>query len=284
MMKPSVFLTYSLLVAALGGCGGSPHPGAAEQQAQPPDAVQVALAEVAMRPPAVPSSVAAPAPASPPAHRPKTSGPHGQQDPHAALGPERLLKVALQHDAEGRLELALKTLAEGIARYPDAAPLYAVRASLRLARQQTSLALQDLEKAVALAPDDARIRVNRAQAYRAFGRFDAALEDLDIAVARQPDLLPARFNRGALRYADGDFERALSDFEHCIAVDPHAPAPYFNRASTYWQLGRGEEAMHDLERFLELVDNAEWKRAAEDLMTSWETALADRPAADKTDS
>lgn len=210
----------------------------------------------------------------PPSHKGKPSGPHGQQDPHGQLGADSLVKVALQHASEGRYELALKTLAEGIARYPIAPELYAVRASLRLQHQQTSLALADLEKAVALAPDDARIRVNRAQAYRAFGRFEEALSDLDVAIAAQPDLIPARFNRGALLYAKGDFDKALLDFEHCIAVDPHAPAPYFNRASTYWELGRSDDAMGDLKRFVELADNDEWKKAAQTLMQNWQTALA----------
>ena len=96
--------------------------------------------------------------------------------------------------------------------------------------------------------------------------------------------MPARFNRGALLYAQGEFDKALVDFEHCIAVDPHSPAPYFNRASTYWELGRSEEAVADLQRFLDLADNAEWKKAAEDLMQNWKTALSREAEAEKTDS
>ena len=97
-------------------------------------------------------------------------------------------------------------------------------------------------------------------------------------------LVPARFNRGALLYASGDFEKSLVDFEHCIAVDPHAPAPYFNRASTYWELGRSEAAMDDLKRFIELADNAQWKKTAQDLMDNWQTALAKEAAEEKKDS
>ena len=74
------------------------------------------------------------------------------------------------------------------------------------------------------------------------------------------------------------------DFDHCVAVDPHAPAPYFNRASTYWELGRGDEAVKDLERFAEIVDNAEWKRTAEELSLNWREALAKPVAAAKTES
>lgn len=259
--------------------GAGPTPGSAADLATLQAAADsgAALPGIAMTPTQAPSSVA-------PQHTPKASGPHGGQDPHGQLDPERLIKVALQHDREGRYELALKTLADGIARYPEVARLYGVRASLRLQNQQASLALRDLEQAVRLAPDDAAIRVNRAQAYRAFGRFDEALADLDHAVQHAPDLVPARFNRGALLYARGDFDRALVDFEHCIAVSPHQPAPYFNRASTYWELGRSDAALADLERFLELADNAEWRKAAEDLLQNWKTALANEAAAAKTDS
>ena len=261
-------------IALVAGCS---EPTPPTQTAAP---TQEPLPRVAMQPPLAPAAVVeriVPPPAQP-------AGPHGQHDPHAELGPERLIKVALQHDREGRLELALKTLADGIAKYPASAELYAVRASLRLQMQQVSVALRDLEKAAQLAPEDAQIRVNRAQAYRSFGRYDEAMQDLDFAVDTAPDLLAARFNRGALRYARREFDRALADFDHCIAVDPHSPAPYFNRASTYWELGRSDAALADLERFLELADNAEWKQAAADLKKNWETALANQAAAGKTDS
>jgi tetratricopeptide (TPR) repeat protein len=128
------------------------------------------------------------------------------------------------------------------------------------------------------------IRVNRAQAYRSFGRFDEAMKDLDVAVEQDPDLLLARFNRGALLYAGGNFDKALLDFDRCVAIDPHAPAPYFNRGSTYWELARSEDAMADMTRFLELSDNEEWKKAAEELIKNWNAALEKEAAAPKSDS
>lgn len=284
------FRLISLLLGALfvGACSESTPPPAAEAQGSGAETrlaaprAETPLPKVEMSAPEVPAvAVADVAEAARPS---KPVGPHGQHDPHATLDPKRLIKVALQHESEGRLELALKTLAEGIDKFPDSAELYAVRASLRLQMQQVSAALSDLEKAAALAPDDAMIRVNRAQAYRSFGRFEEALKDLDVAVEQDPDLLPARFNRGALLYAGGEFEKALADFERCIAIDPHAPAPYFNRGSTYWELNRSDEAMADMTRFLELSDNEEWKKAADDLLKNWKTALEKEAAAAKGES
>ena len=275
MTVSSRLFALPFLLALIAACTESVPPSGTETP------VETEIAKVEMTPPAAPTEVVGQTEPNPP---PKPDGPHGQHDPHATLDPERLVKVALQHDSEGRRELALKTLADGIAKFPDAAQLYAVRASLRLQMQQVSAALRDLEKAVTLAPQDAGIRVNRAQAYRSFGRFDEAMQDLNVAVDRSPDLLPARFNRGALLYARAAFDKALLDFDHCIAVDPHAAAPYFNRASTYWELGRSDEALADLDRFLELADDPEWKKAAEDLLQNWKTALAKEAPAAKTDS
>ncbi|MGB5450884.1 MAG: tetratricopeptide repeat protein [Sedimenticolaceae bacterium] len=238
-------------------------------------------AEPGMTPPPFPTSAVADTEA---AAAPKPVGPHGQHDPHSTLDPERLIRVALQHESEGRLELALKTLAEGIDKFPNSAELYAVRGSLRLQMQQVSAALSDLEKAAQLDPQDAMIRVNRAQAYRSFGRYDEAMKDLDIAVEGDPNLLPARFNRGALLYAGGDFEGALLDFDQCIAIDPHASAPYFNRGSTYWELSRSDEAMADMERFIELADSDEWKQVAGDLLKNWKIALEAEAKAAKSGS
>ena len=39
-----------------------------------------------------------------------------------------------------------------------------------------------------------------------------------------------------------------------------------------------------LQRFVDLADEAEWKKAAEDLMQNWKTALSKEAEAAKTDS
>ena len=104
--------------------------------------------------------------------------PHGQHDPHSKLSAEQQINVALQHQAEGRPELALGTLDQAIGRYPQNARLLAVRGSLYLEQGRVAEALKDLELAVSLDPDDASTLVNRAQAYRQFGRIAEALADL----------------------------------------------------------------------------------------------------------
>ena len=199
-----------------------------------------------------------------------TGKPHsGGYNPHAALEPEKLIHVALQHMQEGRPNEALHELDRGIVQYKTHAELFSIRGSLYLQLGRLSDALRDLESSLAIKPDDPKTLTNRAQAYRQFGRIEEALRDLDKALALDPDLMPARFNRGSIYYSSSEFTRALADFEHCIALDPHAPAPYFNRASTYDALGRRDAAIKDIERFLELADKQEWKQVAEDLLNQW---------------
>lgn len=203
---------------------------------------------------------------------PMPGRPHGSQNPHATLGPEKLITVALQHRAEGRYPEALEVLDQAISKYPDNADLFLVRGSLRLEQNQVSVALHDLNVAQKLEPDNPAILVNRAQALKTFGRGKEAMKDLDHAVNVNPDYLAARFNRGVMLYSDGKLKKALADFDHCIAIDPHSAAPYFNRASVYEAMGKNDQAIADFERFLELSDNKEWKKTAQQLLDKLEAS------------
>jgi len=210
--------------------------------------------------------------------------PHGQQHPHAKLGPEKLITVALQHRAEGRYPEALDVMDQAISKYPGNAELFTIRGSLRLEQNRLTEALQDLETAAKLDPTNPAILVNRAQVYKGFGRNKDALQDLNRAIELNPDFLAARFNRGAMYHSQGEFEKALADFSRCIAVDPHLAAPYFNRASTYEALGQNKNAIADFKRFIELSDNKEWKKTAQELVDKIETSHKKNKKQDKDNS
>lgn len=196
-------------------------------------------------------------------------GPHGSGDPHAKLGPEKLVKVALQHLSEGRREEAMKTLNSGIEAYPDNPKLRGVRGSIYLQHKEFSEALGDFEAGLKAKPDDVLLLVNRAQAYRSFNRMTEALADLDKAVELQPDLVAARFNRGALYVSMRRFKEARADFEHCIGVNPHEAAPRFNLAITLAELGNPKEAIVEMERFIQVAQNDNWKKVAQKQLDVW---------------
>ncbi len=195
---------------------------------------------------------------------------HIGPNPHAKLNSEQHIAVAMRHAEEGRIEEALDVLTRAIIASPNDASLIGTRGSLLLAQDRVFDALVDLEKAVTLAPDNALLLVNRSQAYRKFNRYQEAMADLDKAVALSPELVPARFNRGVLLYAEANYQKALADFDICIQVAPDTAGPYFNRAVTREALGDQAGAVSDMNKFVELSDNPEWKKVAQDTMIAWE--------------
>lgn len=211
---------------------------------------------------------------------PSTSKAHGKGDPHSALGPEKLVKVALQHISEGRQEQALVTLTSGLEKYPDATRLMGVRGVLYLQAGKVSEALKDFEAALAITPDDVLLLVNRAQAYRQFSRRDEALADLNKVIGLKPDFVAALFNRGAIYLKEAKFEEARKDFEKCVAIDPHAAAPRFNLAMALDGLGRRPDAISEMEQFTKATDKDTWRDIGEKQLVSWKkTANAETAGA-----
>lgn len=195
---------------------------------------------------------------------------HRGPNPHAKLSAEQHIAVAMQHADEGRIAEALDILTRAIVDSPNDPSLIGTRGSLLLSQDRVFDALVDLEKAVSLAPESAVLLVNRSQAYKRFNRIEEAKSDLNKAVAFSPTLVPARFNRGVLLYDEGKYEDALADFDVCIQVAPETAGPYFNRAVTRDALGDQAGAVNDMNKFIELADNPEWKKVAQDTLAAWE--------------
>ncbi len=195
--------------------------------------------------------------------------PHGKSDPHVKLGPDRLIKVALQHIAEGRTVEALKTLDQGIQRHPGSARLLGIRGTIHLQKGRIARALRDLEAAVKANPNDALLLVNRAQAYRKFNRPEDALADLDKAISLNPNFVAALFNRGAVLLNQRKLKLAKADFEQCVALNPHIAAPRFNLAISLDGLGRRSEAVAEMERFIKINKNDAWTKVARQQLNAW---------------
>ncbi len=195
--------------------------------------------------------------------------PYTGPNPHAQLSAEQHIAVAYQHAAEGRMGEALDVLTRAIVASPDDVSLIAARGGLLLSQDRVFDALVDLEKAVSLAPHSAELLVNRSLAYRKFNRLEEAMADLDKAVTLSPSLIPARFNRGVLLYDQAKYKEALSDFDVCIEIAPETAGPYFNRAVTRDALGDLAGAESDMKKFMQLSDNPEWNKVAQETMDSW---------------
>ena len=196
-------------------------------------------------------------------------GAHGAGHPHASLTADQLIKVALQHAAEGRNELALGTLGEAIGKFPDQPAIYGVRGSFLLQQGKTAEALADFNQSIKLYPHDPSVFTNRAQALRSFGRNKEAMQDLNKAIELDNQFVAALFNRGALAFSEGKYDQALVDFNACIHAKPNVAAAYFNRASVHEAMGNRTMAVADLEHFIEVSPNDSWKQAASEQLEQW---------------
>ncbi|MCG6863103.1 MAG: tetratricopeptide repeat protein [Chromatiaceae bacterium] len=217
----------------------------------------------------VPVTVAPSTPAAPEETHTPALDSNGKQDP------ETQIQIALQHKMEGRPQEALGILQSAIKVNPDNARLYAVRGSMLLEQGRITPALSDLEKSVNLDPENAEALADRGQAYRLFGRMDLALADLDRALEIQPDLIAARLNRGAMRFEKEDFQGAIEDFDHCVTLNPRLADPYFNRALVRDARGDRDLAVNDLERFLQIEENANFRKQAQEILDHWQKSGED---------
>ena len=196
--------------------------------------------------------------------------PHVNSSPHVGLPADKLAKVALQHFDEGRYSLAMQTMDDAIARFPNDDQLRSVRASFLLQEQKISAALTDIEKAISINPDKAEYYLNRFIMYHHFKRDKEGLADLNKAIELDNDFLAAYFNRGGLYFTQGEFEKALEDFQTCVAISPHTSSCYFNRSAVYNELGKTAKAIKDMQHFLELNQQESWKKTAEELLANWQ--------------
>lgn len=215
-------------------------------------------------------------------------GPHGKTNPHARLGTDKLVKIALQHLAEGRPQEAMRVLNESLVSHPGDHRLRGVRASLYLRDKKYAAALTDLEVALKSKPDDPLLLINRAQVFRGFRRNKEALADLDKAIRVAPVLTGAWFNRGALNFELRNYDQAKADFEKCIELEPHLASARFNLAVTLDAQGKRKQAIAELEQFLKINTKESWKQVAQKQLDNWKKGhnktekTVKEPQSDKT--
>jgi tetratricopeptide (TPR) repeat protein len=65
------------------------------------------------------------------------------------------------------------------------------------------------------------------------------------------------------------FRQTPEDTQMAVEFAPHNAGTYFNRAATHDAMGKRDMAIADMQRFLELTENADWKKAAEDILKRW---------------
>ncbi len=141
------------------------------------------------------------------------------------------LRVARLELAAGQEDAALASLGALLEDGPDFPAASALRAELRLARNDFAGCIADCDAALAVHPDDAELWLLRSAAEVGRGGLSRALEDTTRAIGAAPDWPEPYVRRAAISLALGAPADAKADCQRALELDP-----------------QHERAQHNLER------------------------------------
>jgi tetratricopeptide (TPR) repeat protein len=159
-----------------------------------------------------------------------TSKPDSMADPIAKLEksiqayPDSLLLIAKLSDLQeenGQLDLAFSTIEKGLQKDSTTVIFHNRKASLLLAKGDTSGAISGLLKSLSYAPEQTDIHVELGFLYAAQKKKNALMvADFLLTQTDQPALqTQARFMKGIYYVNIGDKKNALLNFNECIIND-----------------------------------------------------------------
>ncbi|QLC26033.1 TonB-dependent receptor [Parasphingopyxis algicola] len=153
----------------------------------------------------------------------------------------------------GELDRALVTADAGLARFPDAARLYEIKARAALLLGDADTASAAVAAALARDPDDAAalaLRAEIAADYR--GEPYRALADAERAVALDPDRLHSYQTLSDIRLERGGRREAMRAIDAALELDPANAALHARRALILLDQGRMAAARTAIDRALAL--------------------------------
>jgi tetratricopeptide (TPR) repeat protein len=177
---------------------------------------------------------------------------------------EAYLNRGIAYTDKGEHDRAAANFDQAIELMPDFAEVYFNRGNAHLAKGDTDRAIADFDRAIALKPGYAAAYINRGHVYAVKGDDDRAIADFDQAIKLTPDRAVTYFNRGNIYARKGDPDRAIADFNQSINLKPDDPQPYYNRGQVYKSRGETEKAIADFKKFLELSNDLQWRKLAEE--------------------
>jgi Tfp pilus assembly protein PilF len=158
---------------------------------------------------------------------------------------DELMRLAVQHQREGRLAEAEAIYRQLLAASPDEPAALHMSGVLALQRGELDQARALIERAIALCPDAADFHGNLGELHRRAGRLDLAIATLERALQLRAAYPAALFNLGLAHAARGEAARAADAYARVLALDPvpfSAAAAACNLASALKSLGRFDDA------------------------------------------
>jgi lipoprotein NlpI len=120
----------------------------------------------------------------------------------------------------GDAERAISLATDALAKSPDDAAAYALRAAAHDVRRDFEKSIADWDKLVALRPDDPAAFQRRGETHFRLGRFKESVADFDKVIALEPDRAAHDWQRGISLYYAGDYAGGAKQFESHRAVNP----------------------------------------------------------------
>ena len=157
---------------------------------------------------------------------------------------------------------------DAVARNPNAAGGYVLRATMYYFRGEDDLDIRDSTEAIRLNSRDGNPLNNRGIASLRKGDVEAALDDLNEAILLNPKSANFFRNRGRVYLQNGDLPHALADFDEAIRLDPkHQPAFVF-RGQVREKMGRRDDAISDYKTVLFLDESKFYTLGLDSFLTA----------------
>lgn len=115
----------------------------------------------------------------------------------------------------------------------------------KMAAKEYWAAIDEASAAIARNPQNAEAYRLRALARNMVGEYKAAARDATLSLAMAPNNQSAYDARASAFLGLGQARDALADSKRSIAIDPNNAQAYFNRANAYRALGREQDMMSD---------------------------------------
>src|SRR5574343_1147420 len=160
----------------------------------------------------------------------------------------------------GQFDLLVKQARECASRWPNAAPVWHLRALAHLSAGRPGEAVMPLTKAAKLLPQDTEIQEHLATALMQSGRGKAALRVFERCLALAPSHLGAMINAASLANDQGAYEIALKYCQQALQLAPKQPETLFNQARAQAGMGKTQAA---IDSFLAVAEQTQGATVAQ---------------------
>ena len=184
-------------------------------------------------------------------------------------------RLANAYNLIGEYDAAMSYLSKAIELDPNDSVAYTLVAEINLKMGDSNAALSNLDEAITLNPNNATAYYQRAIIYLDKGKTDLVIDNLSKAIELNPHYY-MYFNRAqvyrmkASQVADVEKTRllklAIDDWTKSIELEPNLFLSYFWRGRSYFDMQQWALAEADLEKAIELSDDPEKTRTAENLL------------------